>query len=144
MSATPNLEGEEPPDLVGRIMPDWHAIRLAFEAGETSVRELSRRHGVSDTAIHKRARAENWTPQKFWFGVRPSSWDEALARALWLTGTKIIPGNAVPLATRAFRQGIPLERLKAWCELIDRVMGGAEKSHRSGHCALWAPSMRAS
>jgi hypothetical protein len=63
MSATPNLEGEEPPDLVGRIMPDWHAIRLAFEAGETSVRELSRRHGVSDTAIHKRAKSENWSLQ---------------------------------------------------------------------------------
>jgi hypothetical protein len=54
-------EGEETAGLVGRIARDWHAIRLAFEAGETSVRELARRHGVSNTAIHKRAKAENWS-----------------------------------------------------------------------------------
>jgi hypothetical protein len=41
--------------------PDWPAIRLLYEAGDVSVREISRRHGVSDTAIHKRAKTEDWS-----------------------------------------------------------------------------------
>jgi hypothetical protein len=40
--------------------PDWVQIRTDYELGAISVREIARRHGVSDTAIHKRARAESW------------------------------------------------------------------------------------
>ena len=39
--------------------PDWPAIRMKYEAGDVSVREISRQHRVSDTAIHKRAKAED-------------------------------------------------------------------------------------
>lgn len=39
---------------------DWETIRAEYEAGAT-MGELSRRHGVSKTAISKRARAESWT-----------------------------------------------------------------------------------
>jgi hypothetical protein len=39
---------------------DWEAVRVAYEAGEISVREIGRRHGVSDTAIAKKAKAEGW------------------------------------------------------------------------------------
>ena len=41
--------------------PDWTAIRLLYEANDLSIREISRRHCISDTAIHKRAKAENWS-----------------------------------------------------------------------------------
>jgi hypothetical protein len=40
--------------------PDWDRIRADFEAGHTPVREIARSEGVSDTAIHKRAKAEGW------------------------------------------------------------------------------------
>ncbi|MEL6298938.1 MAG: hypothetical protein AAFV26_02110 [Pseudomonadota bacterium] len=38
---------------------DWAALRHAFEVG-TTVTELARGHGVSRTAIYRRARAEDW------------------------------------------------------------------------------------
>ena len=40
--------------------PNWTAIRTDFEAGTVSTREIARREGVSDTAIHKRAKSEGW------------------------------------------------------------------------------------
>jgi transposase-like protein len=40
--------------------PDWAQIRIDFEAGDVSTREIARRHDISDTAIHKRAKAEQW------------------------------------------------------------------------------------
>jgi hypothetical protein len=40
--------------------PDWSAIKSAFEAGEISVREIGRRHGVSDTAVRKKAKLDGW------------------------------------------------------------------------------------
>jgi hypothetical protein len=49
------LDLERKPDA-----PDWAQIKIDFEAGDVSVREVARRHGISDTAIHKRAKAENW------------------------------------------------------------------------------------
>jgi hypothetical protein len=39
---------------------DWPAIRAAVEDGSLSIREIARRHGVSDTAVRKRAKLEGW------------------------------------------------------------------------------------
>jgi hypothetical protein len=46
-----------------RTAPDWQAIRAQYEAGGEAgtCRALARRHGLSHTAIAKRARAEGWT-----------------------------------------------------------------------------------
>lgn len=40
--------------------PDWEAIERAYRAGALSIRAIADRHGVSDTAIRKRAKAGNW------------------------------------------------------------------------------------
>ena len=40
--------------------PDWSAIRAAYEAGSIAERALARDHGISHTAIQKRAKAEQW------------------------------------------------------------------------------------
>jgi hypothetical protein len=40
--------------------PNWLAIKADFEDSEISVREIARRHGVSDSAVHKKAKAEGW------------------------------------------------------------------------------------
>ena len=39
---------------------DWEAIEADYRAGRCSVRDIAARHGVSHTAINKRARAEGW------------------------------------------------------------------------------------
>jgi hypothetical protein len=44
----------------GRKKPDWQAIEREYRAGQLSDREISRQHGVSHTAIQKRAKAEGW------------------------------------------------------------------------------------
>lgn len=40
--------------------PDWEAIERAFRAGVLSIRTIAERHGVSDTAIRKKAKALGW------------------------------------------------------------------------------------
>ena len=39
---------------------DWEAIEREYRAGLFSVREIARKHGLSETAIRKRAKAEGW------------------------------------------------------------------------------------
>lgn len=40
---------------------DWEAIEREYRAGQFSVSEIGRQHGVSHTAINKRAKKEGWT-----------------------------------------------------------------------------------
>jgi hypothetical protein len=40
---------------------DWDAIEREYRAGQLSIKELARQHKLSDTAIHKRAKAKGWT-----------------------------------------------------------------------------------
>ncbi|MDK2633174.1 hypothetical protein QMZ93_07430 [Pantoea stewartii subsp. indologenes] len=40
--------------------PDWEAIESAYRAGLLSVREIGSQHGVTHTAINKRAKKEGW------------------------------------------------------------------------------------
>jgi hypothetical protein len=40
--------------------PNWEQIRADYEAGAISIRQIAAHEGVSDTAIHKRAKAEGW------------------------------------------------------------------------------------
>lgn len=39
---------------------DWEAIEREYRAGQLSIREIAREHGLSDGAIRKRAKAEGW------------------------------------------------------------------------------------
>jgi len=39
---------------------DWEAIEREFRAGQLSVREIGRQHGVSHVAINKKAKVEGW------------------------------------------------------------------------------------
>ncbi|MBL0374025.1 hypothetical protein JJB09_18550 [Rhizobium sp. KVB221] len=40
---------------------DWVGIERDYRAGVMGIREIARWYGVSDTAIHKRAKADGWT-----------------------------------------------------------------------------------
>jgi hypothetical protein len=39
---------------------DWEAIEAEYRAGQLSIREIAKRHSVTDTAIRKRAKADGW------------------------------------------------------------------------------------
>jgi hypothetical protein len=45
---------------MARKVVDWEAVELAFRAGLLSVREIAAAHGVSHTAIQKRAKEYSW------------------------------------------------------------------------------------
>jgi uncharacterized protein YjcR len=40
--------------------PNWPQIKTDYEAGTIPVRQIAALAGVSDTAIHKRAKSEGW------------------------------------------------------------------------------------
>jgi hypothetical protein len=40
--------------------PDWERIEADYRAGLLSVREIAAAHGISHTAVQKRAKAETW------------------------------------------------------------------------------------
>ncbi|WP_051937011.1 terminase small subunit [Erwinia sp. 9145] len=40
--------------------PGWEAIEREYRAGDSSIRALAEKHGVSDTAIRKKAKSEGW------------------------------------------------------------------------------------
>ncbi|MTK11873.1 MAG: hypothetical protein F8N39_07245 [Clostridiaceae bacterium] len=43
---------------------DWVSIRAEYESGTQSIRQIAKRHGVSDTAIRRRASDEGWVRSK--------------------------------------------------------------------------------
>ena len=40
--------------------PDWERIEVEYRANRLSIREIGRAHGVSDSAIRKKAKREGW------------------------------------------------------------------------------------
>lgn len=43
------------------IKPDWEAIETAYRAGVMSLREIAAQHGISEGAIRKRAKRDDWS-----------------------------------------------------------------------------------
>ncbi|HFX7230495.1 TPA: hypothetical protein ACIFST_000030 [Citrobacter farmeri] len=41
--------------------PDWEAIESAYRAGVLSLREIASQHGISEGAIRKRAKRDDWS-----------------------------------------------------------------------------------
>lgn len=41
--------------------PDWEAIETAYRAGLMSLREIASQHGISEGAIRKRAKRDDWS-----------------------------------------------------------------------------------
>ncbi|MCE9887876.1 hypothetical protein LZ634_04010 [Kluyvera intermedia] len=41
--------------------PDWEAIETAYRAGVMSLREIASQHGISEGAIRKRAKRDDWS-----------------------------------------------------------------------------------
>ena len=43
--------------MTARKVIDWERVEAQFRAGQLSVREIARQHGISDKAIRKKAEA---------------------------------------------------------------------------------------
>ncbi|MFT8245208.1 terminase [Roseomonas sp. BN140053] len=46
--------------MTDRAETDWEAVEAEYRAGQRAIRQIARRHGLSDTAIRKRAKAGGW------------------------------------------------------------------------------------
>jgi predicted DNA-binding protein YlxM (UPF0122 family) len=49
----------QPEDVMAK--PDWEAIETAYRAGMMSLREIASQHGISEGAIRKRAKRDDWS-----------------------------------------------------------------------------------
>lgn len=47
--------------MTNRKPIDWEAVEREFRAGQLSVVEIGRQHGISHTAVNKRAKRDGWT-----------------------------------------------------------------------------------
>ena len=47
--------------MTERGKTDWEAIERDYRSGQLSVRQIALLHGVSHTAVNKKAKAESWT-----------------------------------------------------------------------------------
>lgn len=74
---------------------DWKGIETDFRAGVMTIREIARWYQISDTAIHKKAKAEGWERKP----KQQTPFEEAKAqRAAPLQGDIIPPASVKPEA----------------------------------------------
>jgi hypothetical protein len=71
---------------------DWAAIEAAYTLGTASIRQIARDHGVTDTAIRKKAKADGWVRTV----VATANQDEDECGIGGLDG-EILTGRASPL-----------------------------------------------
>lgn len=65
---------------------DWKGIEADYRAGVMTIREIARWYGVSDTAIHKKAKAEQWERKP----KQPGPFEEAKAQRTTTVHAEII------------------------------------------------------
>lgn len=51
----------DPTKAVGKAAPDWERIELDYRAGIKSLRQIADDHGISEGAVRKRAKRDDWT-----------------------------------------------------------------------------------
>lgn len=88
-----------------KAAPDWERIEADYRAGVLSIREIAAAQGITDTAIRKRAKRDEWTRD---LAKRIQDKAEALVRAAEVRGKvrsesaisdrEIVSGNASLLA----------------------------------------------
>lgn len=96
--------------------PDWEAIKLDYETTSKSIREIARWNGISDTAIRKRAKAEEWRRQE----NQASSQREPEASS----------NESRSAATRSYDQAKPEEIVSHGRSLTLRMLDELETSTR--------------
>jgi transposase-like protein len=109
--------------MTARRTTDWEAIEREFRAGQLSVREIARQHGVTDGAIRKRAAAHGWE--------RDLSGQVRETVRSRLVRTEVRTANAREAVDAAAARGVDVvlrhrRRLSRLGELADRLAERAE------------------
>lgn len=118
---------------------DWAAVERGYRTGAAPVKEIARRHGVSPSALYRRARKENWQREA---GARKAGARPAAAKAAASRGKRRLEADGGqgrrgrrPTAGKKARSGAPasdlrhdLARLRALAEKLrvrlERVIEG--------------------
>lgn len=98
---------------MAKLTPDWEKIELEYRAGVLSIREIASNHGITDTAIRKKAKAQEW--------VRDIA-DKVQAKA-----QKLVRDAEV-------RSKVRTEKVISECELIHEsanIVADVQISHRA-------------
>ena len=102
---------------------DWEAIEREYRAGQLSLREIGRIHGVSDTAIRKKAKADEW--ERDLSGAVRKAVRSKLVRA------EVRSANAKEIVAEATARGVDIilrhrRDITRLNDLRDKLMGKAE------------------
>ena len=54
-------EPADPPKAAGKAAPDWERIELDYRAGIKTLRQIADENGISEGAVRKRAKRDDWT-----------------------------------------------------------------------------------
>jgi hypothetical protein len=108
---------------------DWEKVETEFRAGQFSIREIARQHGVTDAAIRKRAKAAKWT-RDLTDQVRRAAKNEAVRSAVRTALSREPIDDAEIVRTHASRGARAIEGHLARAErlkrLSDRLMNELE------------------
>jgi hypothetical protein len=109
-----------------KVDVDWEAIEGMYRAGLLSVREIARSHGISHTAIQKRAKADGWARDltaKVRQQVATALVATEVATADTATERQIVEAAATQIITlvREHRGQISRNRV-----MVDKLMGQLE------------------
>lgn len=85
---------------------DWKAIERDYRAGVMSVREIAKWYGLSDTAIHKKAKADGW---------------ERVQQPPHIDRSKAISGEVIPPASTAKPEELPDRAKGMVARLLDEL-----------------------
>lgn len=129
---------------------DWEAVEREYRAGQLSNRMIAEKHGISDTAIRKRAKAQGWSKdltEKVRQEVRsqlvraevrtPSVSDREVIEVAAATGAQVVRTHRKDIRTAADIVGLLMGQLldaasnrEELAEAIEEETANDETGHR--------------
>lgn len=119
--------------------PDWERIEREYRAGIKSVREIAAGHGVSHTAIQKRAKTQGWERDlkakikaKADAKVAKAAVAKEVSAETKVAEAQLIEANAQAIATVRLEHRTDIRRTRA---LVQKMLG--ELEHQTDHADLF-------
>ena len=113
-----------------KVMPDWSSIEADYRAGLKSLRQMASEHGLSEGAIRKRAKKDDWTRDlgeriqaKAQAMVRKDAVRAEVRREARIPESVVIDANASLVYKVQMTHRADAARARA---LVQRVMGDLE------------------
>lgn len=131
-----------PKNASGKAAPDWERIELDYRAGIKTLRQIADEHGITHTAVGKRARANGWARDLS--GKIQAKADELVSKALVssqvsmetkVAERQIVDANAQAAADIRLSQRTDIRRNRA---IVTRLMDELEQQVGPENAALLA------